>query len=276
MRKFRALWTRLIGVFHPQRTDDEFAAELESHLQMHIDDNLRAGMTPEQARRDALIRLGGMEQTRQAWRERRTLPFLERLFHDTRFAFRQLRKSPAFTLTAVLTLALGIGGMTAAFSVVEAVLLRPLPFQDPDRLISIHEHLARDSHALRVTAPDVLIFQRENHVFSGAAGFISAAYELTGAERVSAPLFSVLGIEPLLGRTFTQQDDENAAPVAVISYAVWKERFLGDHNVLGKTIGLDRRPYTSIGVMPEHFAFSIRRRQTKPSGPLGAHELHLR
>ena len=154
--------------------------------------------------------------------------------------------------------------------------MRPLPFQDPDRLISIHEHLARDSHALRVTAPDVLIFQRENHVFSGAAGFISAAYELTGAERVSAPLFSVLGIEPLLGRTFTQQDDENAAPVAVISYAVWKERFLGDHNVLGKTIDLDRRPYTIIGVMPEHFAFPIRRRQTKPSGPLGAHELHLR
>lgn len=152
-------------------------------------------MTPEQARRDALIRLGGMEQTRQAWRERRTLPFLERLFHDARFTFRQLRKSPAFTLTAVLTLALGIGGMTAAFSVVEAVLLRPLPFQDPDRLISIHEHLARDSHALRVTAPDVLIFQRKNHAFSAQLDSLAQPTNSPALARHFVPALS--GCRPL-------------------------------------------------------------------------------
>jgi predicted permease len=265
MRKLRVLWSRLGGVFRGQRSDDEFAAELESHLQMHIDDNLRAGMSPEQARRHALIALGGMEQTKQAYRERRTLLSLEALVRDLHYGWRQLWKSPPFTLTAVLTLAIGIGGMTAASSVVEAVLLRPLPFQDPDRLISIHEHLARDSHELHVSAPDVLIFQRENQAFSGSAGFVGTGFELTGAgapfrasaERVSVSLFSVLGIEPLLGRTFTQQEDENAASVTVISFALWKERFQSDPNVLGKTIDLDRRPYTIIGVMPQHFAFPI-------------------
>lgn len=187
------------------------------------------------------------------------------VLQELHYALRQLRNSPGFALVAVLTLALGIGGMTAAFSVVEAVLLRPLPFKDADRLVSIHERLARDSHELRVTAPDVLIFQRESKAFSGTAGFLGAGYELTGAgapfraraERVTASLFSVLGVDPLLGRTFTQKEDENAVPVTVISYTLWKERFQSNPNVLGKSIDLDRRPYAIIGVMPEHLAFPI-------------------
>ena len=265
MKKLRALWMRLCGMVDGKDADEEFAAELESHLQMHIEDNLRAGMTPEQARRDALIKLGGLEQTKQSYRERAALPSLHRLLSDMRYGLRQLRKSPAFTLTAVMTLALGIGGMTAAFSVVEAVLLRPLPFKDSDRLLSLHEQLAHDSHELRVTAPDVLVFQRQSKAFSGMAGFIAAGYEVNGAgapfraraERVTASLFPVLGVEPLLGRTFTPGEDENAAPVVVISCALWKERFQSDPHVLGKIIDLDRRPYTIIGVMPEHFAFPI-------------------
>ncbi|MHB1673952.1 MAG: ABC transporter permease [Acidobacteriaceae bacterium] len=187
------------------------------------------------------------------------------LWNDLRYAFRQLRKSPGFAITAVLTLALGIGGMTAVFSVVESVLLRPLPFHDPDRLVSLHESTPHGPDRWNVTAPDVLVFQRETKAFSGVGGFIGASYEMTGvgapfearAERVTASLFPVLGIGPILGRTFTQQEDENAAPVAVISYALWKERFQGDPTVLGRTVDLDRRPYTVIGVMPRSFEFPL-------------------
>jgi putative ABC transport system permease protein len=187
------------------------------------------------------------------------------LLHNLRYALRQLRKAPGFALTAVLTLAVGIGGVTAVFSVVEAVMLRPLPFKDPGRLVSLHESFEHDPHELRMTAPDVLIFQRESKAFSGVGGFIASAYELTGAgapfkaraERVTSSLFPILGIEPLLGRIFTQQEDDNASPVTVISYALWKERFHSDQNVLGTTIDLDRRPYTIIGVMPRSFEFPL-------------------
>ena len=186
-------------------------------------------------------------------------------FWNLRYAIRQLRNSPGFALTALLTLTVGIGGTVAVFSVVEAVLLRPLPFEHPDQLVSLHERSDQDKHELRVTAPDLLIFQRDSHAFSGLAGFISSAYELTGAgdpfearaERVSASLFSVLGAEPSLGRPFSQQEDDSGAPVAVISSALWRERFQADRNILGRTVYLDRRPYTIIGVMPRNFEFPL-------------------
>jgi putative ABC transport system permease protein len=190
---------------------------------------------------------------------------MQTLLQDLHYALRQLRKAPGFALTAVLTLAVGIGGVTAVFSIVEAVMLRPLPFKDSGRLISLHESFEHDSHELRMTAPDVLIFQRESKAFSGVGGFIASAYELTRAgapfkaraERVTSSLFPILGIEPLLGRIFTQQEDDNASPVTVISYALWKARFHSDQNVLGTTIDLDRRPYTIIGVMPRSFEFPL-------------------
>lgn len=186
-------------------------------------------------------------------------------FRNLRYAFRQLRNSPGFALTAILTLTIGIGGTVAVFSVVDAVLLRPLPFKDPDQLVSLHERSDQDQHELRVTAPDVLSFQRDSHAFSGVAGFISSAYELTGAgdpfkaraERVSASLFPLLGAEPQLGHTFSQQDDDSAVPVTVISYALWRERFHSNPNILGSTIDLDRRPFTIIGVMPRNFEFPL-------------------
>jgi putative ABC transport system permease protein len=184
------------------------------------------------------------------------------MLDDLRFAWRQLRKSPGFTLTAVLTLALGIGGVTAVFSVVEAVLLRPLPYKDSARLYLLHErfeHLFEGDANL--SAPDVLTFERENKAFSGVGGFIGASYEASGAGapfraravRLTASVFPLLGIEPLLGRTFTQQEDDNAAPVTVIGHGLWQDRYRGNPNVLGKTIELDRRPYTIIGVMPSEF-----------------------
>ena len=187
------------------------------------------------------------------------------LLQNLRYTSRQLIKAPAFALTAVLTLAIGIGGVTAVFSVVQAVILRPLPFKDPARLVSLHERFDQDAHELRMSAPDVLIFERESQAFSGVGGFIASAYELTGAgapfnaraERVTSSLFPLLGIDPMLGRTFTRQEDENSSPVTVISYALWKERFHSDPNVLGTTVDLDRRPYTIIGVMPRNFEFPL-------------------
>jgi putative ABC transport system permease protein len=181
---------------------------------------------------------------------------------DLKFAWRQLRKSPGFSLTAVLTLALGIGGVTAVFSVVEAVLLRPLSYKDSASLFLLRERIEHlmDGDA-NLSAPDVLTFARENKTFTGVCGFIGASFEASGAgapfraraERFTAAMFPVLGVEPVLGRTFTQQEDDTSAPVTVISHALWQERYQSDPHVLGKTIELDRRPYTIIGVMPPEF-----------------------
>src|SRR6202041_3565666 len=223
------------------------------------------GLPPEEVHYAARRAFGNAtlikEQTRETWGGM----WIERLLRDLRYALRQLARAPGFTLTAVLTLAIGIGGVTAVFSVVLAVLLRPLPFKDSGRLISLHEHIEGNSHDLSVTAPDVLIFERENKAFSRVGGFIGSEFELTGAgapikaraERVTASLFPLLGIDPMLGRTFTRQEDDDALPVTVISYALWKERFHSDPNVLGTKVDLDRRPYVIVGVMPRSFEFPL-------------------
>ena len=187
------------------------------------------------------------------------------MFADLRQALRQLRKSPGFTLTAVLTLAVGIGGVTAVFSIVDAVLLRPLPYAGADRLVRLHEGIAHQFEAADLPAPDVIRFARENRTFADVAGFISEQYEVSGAgqpfaaraERVTASLLPMLGAQPFLGRAFTRDEDEKSTPVALISYGLWREKFQGDAGAVGKTVELDRRPYTIIGVMPREFEFPL-------------------
>jgi len=191
------------------------------------------------------------------------------LLHDLRYALRQLRKSPGFTITALLTLALGIGATTAIFSIVEGVLLRPLPFSDPDRLVTLSDSLEGagigDDNAAGVTPPETQTYARETKSFSALGGYQTSSYELSGegdparinAARLTASIFPVLGVSPLTGRAFTQQEDDGKQQVAVISYAMWRSRFHGDDHVLGKKILLDRKPYEIIGVMPRDFEFPL-------------------
>jgi predicted permease len=190
------------------------------------------------------------------------------LLQDIRYALRQLRKSPGFTLTVVLMLALGIGATTAIFSIVEGVLLRPLPFPDPGGLAlfgDIPEGVGAPANMLATTAPAVRIYIRDTHVFSSLGGYQQTGYELSGlgdparisAARLSASVFSALGVSPTMGRTFTEQEDENSQQVVVISYQMWHSRFHSDMHILGQKILLDRKPYEIIGVMPRAFEFPL-------------------
>jgi putative ABC transport system permease protein len=192
---------------------------------------------------------------------------LATLLNDIRFAFRQLRKSPGFTVTAVLTLALGIGATTAIFSVVEGVLLRPLPFRDAGQLVVLGDHLQgidMQSDA-SVTGPDVLAYLRNTQTFRGLGGYNVTGYELSGsvqpvdvnATRLSAGVLPTLGVAPLLGRYFTAQEEEHNQHLVVLSYATWMGRFHADPEILGQKVLLDRQPYIVIGVMPRNFEFPL-------------------
>ena len=263
----RAWFERLGGLFHKAQREAELAAELESHLQLHVEDNLRAGMTPEAARRDALAKLGGVEQTKERYRDRRGLPFLETALQDLRFSLRTLGKSPGFSLVAILVMALGIGATTALFTVVRSVLLKPLPFKDPERLIRLYEYSADDKFAYNVVSGGGFAeWRKESHSFSDLAILGEAQYGLSGVagqlpERVMASncswnLFPMLGVEPALGRGFTSADDQPSANATVIlSWGLWKRRFGGDPAILNQTIHLDAKPYTVIGVMPSWFVY---------------------
>ncbi|MGD0628429.1 MAG: ABC transporter permease [Terracidiphilus sp.] len=265
MEFIRIFISRCVALFRTRKLDSDLDEELRAHLDFAMEENRKRGMGTAEARNAALRGFGGVTQTRESYRMQRGLPFVETLGRDLRFALRQLRKSPGFTLTAVLTLAIGIGGVAAVYSVVEAVLLRPLPFDQPDRLVRLHEGVEHQFDQADLPAPDVIRFARDNQAFTQVAGFVSARFEVSGAgkpfqakgERITASLLPLLGAQPMLGRGFTGSEDENSTPVAVIGYAVWRERFLSNPNVIGATIDLDRRPYTIIGVMPRSFEFPL-------------------
>ena len=194
---------------------------------------------------------------------------MQTLLLDLKYAFRQLRKSPGFTATAVLMLAFGIGATTAIFSIVEGVLLRPLPFPDPDRLVVLADHLegadVGGNGEAGVTVPDIRAYGRDTHSFVNLGGYQYAGFELSGngdsaqvnAARMSGGVLPALGVAPLLGRVFTQQEDDQRQTVVVLSYSTWQSRFHGDPKILGTKILLDRKPYIVIGVMPRNFEFPL-------------------
>jgi putative ABC transport system permease protein len=268
MNKFRAWLFRLGEPFQKERREKDLAAEMESHLQMHIEDNLRAGMNAAEARRQALIKLGGIEQTKEIYRERRGLPFLETLFQDLRFAFRMLRKNPGFTLVAVLTLALGIGANTAIFSIVNAVVLRPLPYKDSARIVTFDTKTAMfPNFTLALTWPAFQEVRAQATLLEETAAYWATDRTLTGVDQpevlratgVSSGFFEELGASAQLGRLLSEQDHKPGQDrVAVITDALWRIRFATDSGVIGRKLILDKEVYTVIGVAAKGFAFPER------------------
>ncbi len=244
IRQLRGWLMRLFGLFHRNRREQEFAEELESHLVMHIEDNLRAGMSPEEARRVALVKLGGVTQVQELHREQRGLPMLETLFHDLRFGARMLFKNPGFTLIAVVTLALGIGANTAIFSVVNAVLLRALPYPEPGRLVRFWEiNPGRGWLETAASAPNFADWRKRQSVCEQLAAYEFNTFNFTGsgepervaAVSVTANLFSVLGVLPAHGRNFLPEEEQSGRNhVAILSDGLWRRRFGAEANLLGR------------------------------------------
>jgi putative ABC transport system permease protein len=273
MRRVRAWLVRFAGIFGKSKRDRELSAELESHLQLHIDDNLRAGMTPEEARRRAIIKLGGIESTKENYRERRSIPMIETLLQDVRFGLRILRRNPGFALAVVLTLALGIGANLTMFSVVDSQLFRmPDQVRAPDQIVNVdliikpqandpfgsderadiafhsfpgYRRLAENARTLDVAAesgPREIDFGRGSE-----AREIEASY-------VSSTFFDLLGVRMAIGRAFTADEDNPAGgiPVVVLGHDFW--RSLGrDTAILNRAVWIGTRQFTVVGIAPKGF-----------------------
>ena len=262
--KLRAWLLRFKGLFLKNARERELADELESHLQMHIDDNIRAGMSPQEARRVAVMKLGGVDQTKEAYRDRATIPFLESAVQDLRFTLRQLRKNPAFTVTATAMVALGIGASVAIFAFVDAALIKPLPYKDPSHLLYVTETTPEIPRGV-ISYPDYVDWKKLNGVFDSLDVYNQRGYvistpggvEMIDSARVTAGFFRTLGVGPLLGRDFAEGEDLPAAPrTLMLSYASWQKRFGGRPEIVGQTITSDDIQYTVIGVLPQNFHFA--------------------
>jgi predicted permease len=263
LRQVRGVLVRLAGWFSREKQDREFAEELESHLHMHIEDNLRQGLRPEEARRQALIKLGGIEQTKERYRHQRRIPLFETLAQDLRYGLRRLGKNPGFTIIAVFTLALGVGANTAIFTLINAALLRPLPYQDAEQLIVVAT-MRRDTKEVRSTSyPDFADWRDQNTVFERLAARAGTSFSLTAGnepervngELVSADYFPLLRVQAASGRTFLPEEDRtpDTHPVALVGHGLWQRRFGGNPALIGQTIQLNSRNYTVVGIMPESF-----------------------
>jgi predicted permease len=259
LKKLRALLLRLGGVF-VRRKAVEFDAELESHIAMDADESMRAGLSKDEARRQALLRIGGAEQTRQAFRDRATLPLIESIMQDARFALRQMRRAPGFTITAVLTLALGIGANAVIYTLVDSILLRPLPYAQQDRLM-------RMTGTTFVVLPKGFIraLGEQSHTFSSIAGFgdniesnisVSDTPERVFGATVTVNALDTLGLHPALGQFFTKDDEVLGQDHdVVISYGFWQSHFSGAPSVLGRALRIDGVWRRIVGVLPADVRF---------------------
>jgi predicted permease len=263
MPTLRSFFARLAALFARQRRDRELTDELESHLQLHIDDNLRRGMSPEEARRQAVIGLGGLEQTKEIYRDRRGLPMIETLLQDLRFGARTLARNPGFTAVAVLTLALGIGATTAIFSVVYGVLLRPLPYRDSNRIMAVFELTSKGTPS-RLADPNFDDFRDQSRSFQAIAKYGDNVASVSGARQptrttvanVSPEFLKVFGIQPILGRDFTAGDaKKGAGPTVLVSYGYWKQELGSPRDLSQSHLKIDGAIYSVIGVLPAGFRF---------------------
>lgn len=264
MTRLRVWLRRLAGVADRGRRERDFSDELDAHLQMHIDDNRRLGLSPEEARRQALIKLGGIEQTKEEWRDRRTLPVLETGLKDLRYALRLMRRSPGFSFVVLMTLAIGIGANAMMFSVVNTLLLRPLPYHDPARLMSVRTVSAAAWEAISTAPPDFYAYRTRNRTLEHLDAFYWRPHNLTGGREpervptlvVSSGFFSSLGVPPVEGRGFVMQDEQwGSHRVAILAHGFWQRRFGGSRAIVGQPITLNGEPFVVVGILPPDFSF---------------------
>ena len=265
MTALRRWIARLVGSLRAltgsSRADDELREEMAAHLAMHVDDNLRRGMPPDEARRAALIATGGMTAASESAREQRGIPFIEGMLSDIRYAVRTLVAKPGYSAAVVLTLALGIGANTAMFTIVNAVVLRPLPYPDPDRLVSLSVESKGEDHGV-VDDVDYVAW-RDNAssltlaIASGTDGVFTLAggpEELSGME-ASTNYFAVFGVRPVMGRTFTVDEDRPGGPRVVVLREDLSRRLFGtNQSVLGRVVSIDGVPHAIVGLLPASFA----------------------
>ena len=248
------------SLFRKARLDRELDAELRSYLDMLTEEKIKAGLSPEQARRQARIELGGMEQVKMKVREVRFGTTLETVWQDLRYGARMLARNPGFTTVAVLTLALGIGANTAIFSVLNSMVLQPLPYHDSHQLLRIYsKHEKRGWNHVNASYPDFLDFKKNAKTLSGLVAFTRFGMNFSAGEeavrlragRTTSGFFEVLGLNPILGRTIRPEDQElSDERVVLVDEEVWRRRFAGANDVLGKQAILNGRSYTIIGVVP--------------------------
>src|SRR5712691_3446513 len=260
----RIFLRRLAALFHRGRLEDDMDADLGSHLEMAVERNLRKGMTAADARREALLSLGGVEQTKESYRDQKGLPMIETMLQDLRFGFRMLRRSPGFSILAILCLTLGIGANAAVFSWVEGILFRPYPLvSHQERLVAVGGTSRDEPRGTPLSWPDFEDLQRRCTLcetlfvskITGTTLSIGDRAERTTGSIVSANYFDAIGVHPILGRGFLPGEDtgQSAHPVAVISYQLWQGRFKGDPQIVGKTQRLNGVVHTIVGVAPEGF-----------------------
>jgi len=255
LSRMTRLWRNF---FAKRRNDRDLDDEVHSYVDLLAEEKMREGMRPDEARRTARIELGGVEQVKEDVREVRAGAWLDIVFQDIRYGARMLRKNPGFTAVAILTLALGIGANTAIFSVVSAVLLRPLPYANPQQLIVLRE-TTQSVGPHSPSYPDFLDWRKQSRTFSQMAAINNREFNLSGVAQpenisgyaVSANCLSMLGVRPFLGRDFLPSEDApGSAPVVLLSYALWQSHLGADPSPVGKNITLDGRSFTIIGVLP--------------------------
>jgi putative ABC transport system permease protein len=263
MSLLRASWVRLANLFRKQQLDRDLDAELAAHLDLHTADNLRAGMSPAEARRQALLKLGGVLQTKENYRDAASFPFLDSVLQDLRFAFRTLRKSPAFTAVAVLTLALGIGANTAIFSVFYGVLLRPLPYPHPEQLVHLREMNAQGGQ-MNFSDPNFDDLRDQSRSLQALAEYNAYPQTVTvdqTSARVTVSLvtrdfFRVIGVQPSRGRGFLPEEQQFNAPTsAIVSDSYCKQSLGGNSDFSGLHVRIGKQQLSIIGVMPPGFRF---------------------
>ena len=272
MRWLYILRRQLLILFRKKRVEGEMDREMRVHLEMDVDENLRNGMSPAEARRAALVGFGGVERFKEQSRDERGGRLLDDLVQDVRYALRTLRKRPRFAILAVSTLALGIGATTAIFSALNAVLLRPLPFEEPERLMRVSLLLPESIMGLNAdgTRPQMVwsypkyrLFRESQDIFESTSTYFRRQYTLTNVDHperlrgevVGMGYFSVLGVDAELGRGFVPDDDDRPGfvPEVVVSHGLWVRKFGADPDILGRTVHLNGAAHILVGVLPQSF-----------------------